>query len=177
MSVYLRAFELEDYKISTLWRNNREITSSLGGNYYYVSSEREKKWIENSIYNDKNNIRLAICLKEKNNYIGNVNLNNIDWINRNAEFSIFIGEKNEWGKGYAQEATKLMLNFGFRQRNLNRIYLTVLENNNPAISLYNKIGFKKEGVFREMLFKDNKYYNLIIMSILKNEFEALDYEF
>lgn len=171
MKVYLRAFEMEDFKILTKWRNDRDITSSLGGNYFFVSSEREKKWIEDAIFNDKNNIRLAICLKGSNKYIGNVNLTNIDFINRNAEFSIFIGEKNEWGKGYATEASKLMLNFGFNQRNLKRIFLTVLENNKVAVHLYEKLGFKKEGILRKVLFKDNKYHNKVIMSILNNEFK------
>ncbi len=172
MRVYLRAFEIEDYKKSIKWRNDQNIWKSTGGNYFFVSSEREKKWIENAIFNDKNNIRLAICLKENNQYIGNVNLVNIEWINRQAEFSIFIGEKKEWRKGYATEATKLMVDFGFNQRNLNRIYLTVLENNKVAIHLYEKMGFKKEGILREALFKDNKYYNLIIMSILKKEYSS-----
>jgi RimJ/RimL family protein N-acetyltransferase len=172
MRVYLRAFEIEDYKKSIKWRNDQNIWKSTDDNYFFVSSEREKKWIENAIFNDKNNIRLAICLKENNKYIGNVNLLNIEWINRQAEFSIFIGEKKEWKKGYATEATKLMVAFGFNQRNLNRIYLTVLENNKVAIYLYEKIGFKKEGILREALFKDNKYYNLIIMSILKEEYSS-----
>jgi len=172
MRVYLRAFEIEDYKKSIKWRNDQNIWKSTGGNYFFVSSEREKKWIENAIFNDKNNIRLAICLKENNKYIGNVNLVNIEWINRQAEFSIFIGEKKEWRKGYATEATKLMVDFGFNQRNLNRIYLTVLENNKVAIHLYEEMGFKKEGILREALFKDNKYYNLIIMSILKEEYSS-----
>jgi len=176
MKVYLRAFELDDYKISVCWRNDREITNSLGGNYFFVSKEREKKWIENAISNDKHNIRLAICLKENNKYIGNVNLLNIDWISRNAEFSIFIGEKKEWNKGYATEATTLMLDFGFNQRNLHRIYLTTLENNIAAIHIYKKIGLKKEGIIREVLFKENEYKNLILMSILKREFEELNYD-
>lgn len=172
MRVYLRAFEIEDYKKSIKWRNDQNIWKSTGGNYFFVSSEREKKWIENAIFNDENNIRLAICLKENDEYIGNINLINIDWINRQAEISIFIGEKKEWGKGYATEATKLMIDFGFSQRNLNRIYLTVLENNKVAIHLYEKIGFKKEGILRETLFKDNKYYNLMIMSILKKVYDV-----
>lgn len=175
MRVYLRAFELDDYKISTRWRNDHEVTNSLGGNYFFVSKGREKKWIENAISNDKHNIRLAICLKENNKYIGNVNILNIDWINRNAEFSILIGEKKEWNKGYATEASKLMIDFGFNQRNLHRIYLTTLENNSAAIHIYEKIGFKKEGIIREVLFKDNEYKNLILMSILKSEFEEFNY--
>ncbi len=90
MEVYLRAFEVDDYKRSVLWRNDREVKNTLGGNNYFVSSEREKKWIENALSNDRDTIRLAICKKEDDSYIGNVNLINIDWVNRSAEFSIFI---------------------------------------------------------------------------------------
>jgi len=52
----------------------------------------------------------------------------------------------------------------------------VLEDNKSAIHIYNKLGFKTEGVLRKSLFKDNKYHNLIIMSILKEEFENCNYE-
>lgn len=174
MEVYLRAFEVDDYKRSVLWRNNREIKKTLGGNNYFVSSEREKKWIENALSNDRDSIRLAICKKDNDTYIGNVNLVNIDWVNGNAEFSIFIGEENEWGKGYGTMATILMLKFGFHERNLHRIYLKVLESNKAAIHLYAKLGFKQEGILRDELFKNDSYHNLIAMSILKNEFNESD---
>ncbi len=171
MRVYLRAFELDDYKKSVKWRNDRSVTKTLGANYYYISSEREKKWVENAINDNKTNIRLAICIKESDEYIGNIYLNSIDWINRNAEFSIFIGDMQEWGKGYATEATQLMLEYGFFQLDLQRIYLKVLEYNEIAINMYKKIGFKIEGIMRKCLFKDNTYHNLILMSILKEEFK------
>jgi len=172
MSVYLRAFELDDYKKSAFWRNNIDVKKNLGGNNHFVSSEREKKWIENSIFNDKNDIKLAICKKENDEYIGNVNLTNINWINRNAEFSIFIGETNDWGKGYATTATMLMLTFGFYQQNLHKIYLTVLENNITAMHIYTKLGFVKEGILRDEIYKNGEYNNMVLMSILKNEFSV-----
>ena len=69
--VYLRALEPEDYKTSIKWRNDDEIWQQLGGVKYFVSEAYEKKWVEDAIFNP-NTIRLAICLKENNLYIGNV---------------------------------------------------------------------------------------------------------
>lgn len=52
---------------------------------------------------------------------------------------------------------------------MHRIYLTVLENNKNAYNLYKKIGFKEDGVLRDAIFKNGKYCNLIMMSILLND--------
>ncbi len=70
MRIYLRALEIEDHKITTKWRNDAAITELLGGNTYFISHEREKKWVENVIANDLTNIRLGICLIENNHFIG-----------------------------------------------------------------------------------------------------------
>lgn len=176
MKVYLRALEPEDYKISYKWRNDINVNRLLGGNVFFVSQEREKKWVENAIYDDKNNIRLAICLLENNKYIGNVNMTSIDWNNRNAELSIFIGEKDEWGKGYAKDACIQIMEHGFKQLGLIRIHLTVLHENQKAISLYEKLGFVKEGLLRNCIFKDNEFKSLFIMSMLKSEFDIKYHE-
>ena len=84
-----------------------------------------------------------------------------------------IGDKRNYDKGYGTEATKLMLNHAFNNLNLNRIYLKVLEDNPRAIKIYDKCGFKKEGVLRSAVYKNGSYKNLIIMSILKEEFALL----
>lgn len=68
--IYLRAFEPDDYKISAKWRNDDQIWSMLGGTKYFVSSAYEKKWVEDAIFNSKD-IRLAVCLRENDLYIGN----------------------------------------------------------------------------------------------------------
>jgi RimJ/RimL family protein N-acetyltransferase len=170
MKVYLRALELSDIENLVKWRNNLEITSSLGGNTVYVSKLRENEWIKNAILNDAEDIRLAICLKENDEYIGNVNLTSINWINRSAEYSIMIGEKDHWGKGLGKEATLLILKYAFEELNLNRIYLTVRNDNERARNLYKKIGFTQEGILRESIYKNNKYIDMFMMSILRDEF-------
>ncbi len=92
-------------------------------------------------------------------------------IDRNAEFAIYIGDPQYKGKGRL-EATIDTLGFGFYNLGLHRIQLKVLTENTIAISLYEKIGFIKEGIIREVVFKNNSFKDEISMSILKNEFNA-----
>ena len=108
--IFLRALEPNDYLVSINWRNDDEIHKMVGGTKYFVSSAREKKWVEEAIFsNDR--VVLAICLKDNNKYIGNIMLQEIDYINRSAHVPILIGDKAEWNKGYATEARMLMLKF------------------------------------------------------------------
>lgn len=170
MDIYLRALEIKDYPVTSAWRNDSEVTDLLAGNIYPTSPDREKSWIQDVIMDDRANIRLGVVLKENDKLIGMVNLVNIQWINRNAEFSILLGDKEEWGKGYGKQATAEMLKFGFLERNLERIYLTVDVEHQKAITLYEKLGFKKEGLLRKHHFRKGKYRDVFIYSILKEEY-------
>lgn len=172
MEIYLRALNTDDYKFTFLWRNDIQITSTLGGNTYFVSEEREKKWVEDHMLNDRKNLYLIICLKLDKTPIGMVSLTNIDHLNRKAEFAIQVGNKEFQSKGIGKAATKLMLQHGFNQLNLNKIYLTVLQSNERAIKLYESLNFSCDGILRDELFKNGKYYDLITMSILKLQFDV-----
>ena len=172
MKVYLRALEESDVENLVRWRNDREVTDSLGGSTFFVSSIREKDWVSHVVKNDRNDIRLAICLADNNKHIGNISLTSINWINRSAVYSIFIGEKSEWGKGYAGEASRLILDYGFKELNLHRIHLTVKPDNLRAQKLYENMGFKKEGVLRESVYKNGAYVDMICMAVLKSEYNG-----
>lgn len=167
--VYLRALEPNDYLVSVKWRNDEDIQNMVGGPKYFVSSEREKKWIQDAIFsNDK--IVLAICLKENNKYIGNVMLQEFDYINRSGHVPIMIGDKSEWNKGYATEARMMMLKFAFEERGLERIFAYVIEGNEASIRLHEKCGYKIEGVLRKSIYKNGKYYNQTLLAVLKEDF-------
>ena len=75
--------------------------------------------------------------------------------------------------GYGKEAFKLTIEFGFEELNFHRIYLTVLEYNEPAIKLYEKLGFKREGVYREFIHRDGKRYDMYLYGILRPEWEKI----
>lgn len=166
MKIGLRALELNDLSFLVKWRNDVEITSTLGGNRFFVSNLREESWIRNS-ENDRTSVRLIIEDLETSSPLGLVNLTSISWINRSAEFSIFIGEKQCQGKGAGHSASKLMLEYAFNELNLERVYLYALEDNKRAIELYKKLGFIQEGCLINSVFKNGKYNNLVLMALIR----------
>lgn len=172
MRVYLRAFEPEDYKTTIEWRKNEYTWNLLVGPKYFVSSEYEKKWVENAIFDNKN-IKLAICTMKDNMHIGNIYLEKIDLINRNANIGIIIGDNTNCGKGYGTEAILLMLQYAFYERGLERVFATILESNYPSQKLFKKCGFREEGILRKSVFKNGHFLNKIIVSILRDEFDKV----
>lgn len=170
--IYLRALELEDYQVTINWRNDEDIQNMVGGPKYFVSVEKEKEWLRNAIFsNDR--IVLGICLKENDKLIGTVNIQEFDWINRSCHVPVLIGDKDEWSKGYATEARMMALRYAFYERNMNRVWATILDTNIASVKMNEKCGFKQEGVLRKSVFKDGVYHDQILMSILREEFDEV----
>ena len=167
--IYLRALEPDDYKTTIKWRNDDEIWSMVGGPKHFVSTAYEKEWILNAISN-KNEIRLGICLVENNQLIGLCSVIDIDWINRSAHCPSMIGEKQYWNKGYGTEARKLLLEFAFKERCFERVWALVLESNIGSAKMLEKCSYKKEGILRNSVYKNGRYQNQIIFSILSSEY-------
>lgn len=167
--VYLRALEPEDYKTSINWRRNDTIWNQLGGVKYYVSESYEKKWVENAI-SDNTSIRLAVCLKADDTYIGNVYITDINMINRSGRIHVLIGEEAYWGQGYAKEAYLQLMEYAFNERAFHRLVAHILEDNIASRKMHDKCGFKIEGVLRESVFKNGRWQNQIVMSILEDEY-------
>lgn len=118
----------------------------------------------------RNSIWLAIIFKDDNKHIGNIDVSEIDWINRVGTYNILIGDRSYQGKGIGYDASHLILNHVFNRLNLNRVQLGVDERNIGALRLYKKLGFKEEGVLRSAIVSKNAYFNIIKMSILSSEY-------
>ena len=92
-----------------------------------------------------------------------------DFINRFAIFYLAILDSHNWSKGYGSEATMLMVNYAFQTLNLNRIQLHVCAENISAIKIYQKVGFVKEGVLRQAMYRRGGFVDFWVMGILKEE--------
>ena len=137
MEVRIRPLIEEDAKTSYHWRNNPEIFKYTGANYdHIITLEDETNWIR-QVISKKNDFRCAILVD--GNYVGNIYLTNIQ--DGKAEYQIFIGEKNYWGKGVAKIASRLIISYGFENLQLNIIWLKVKKNNKRAYGLYKALGF------------------------------------
>jgi len=84
-----------------------------------------------------------------------------------------IGDKSYWNQGYGTEALRLLLRVGFETLNLHRIFLRVYETNPRAIRAYEKAGFVQEGRQRQAEFKDGRYIDVLVMSMLVAEYDTL----
>lgn len=173
IAIYLREVTERDLDAINKYRNNKGLTDLLGGVLRFVNIETDQKWLQSYQGSRANNVRCAICLEDSDELIGVVYLLDIDWVSRTAEFAIFIGDEKHRGKGIGKETTIKMLQHGFSSMNLNRIHLKVLDYNERAIKLYERLGFKEEGIMRQAVYKNGEYRNLKLMSILKKEAENL----
>ncbi|SAL56785.1 GCN5 family acetyltransferase [Caballeronia arvi] len=168
--IFLRELERGDLSTINAWRADRSLVSLLGGNFRYVGREIDDKWFDGYLGSRVNNVRLAVCLKSSRELIGVTYLLGIDWLNRSAEFSIQIGAESARGRGFGEAAARSTLAHAFVDLNLHRIALNVLEGNARAISLYEKLGFRAEGLHRQAVFKDGRYLNVVCMALLSTEF-------
>jgi len=140
MNVYIRPLEVADAATSYLWRNNPLVWEHTGTKPdREITLDMENKWIRVAVKN-KNEKRFAICVSSTNEYIGNVQLTNIE-LSR-AEFHIFIGEPQFWGKGIGRIATDLLLTYAFEELSLKEVCLFVKIANEQAIALYRNCGFR-----------------------------------
>lgn len=142
MPVYIRPLEEKDCEVSYVWRNDPEIWKFTRNRpSHVITIENEREWIR-KVLQDKNACRFAICISATNQYIGNVQLTDIDEEKGSAEFHLFIGEREYWGKNVATQATRLVLDYARKHiRFIRTVYLSVAPENTAAICVYKKSGF------------------------------------
>jgi len=168
---YLSPCSLEDAEKWTEWDNDLEFAIPLGEEAFMVFSLDKMKEIIGNLIKKQDPIFSIIDLKT-DTPIGRCMLFNVDKVNRKAMLGIGIGSKKYWNKGYGQDATKLLLDYGFNLLNLNNIMLGVFSYNQRAINCYRKIGFKEMGRRRKSKIIGGKIFDEIFMDILAEEFES-----
>ena len=176
---YLRPFTKEDITDRYLsWFHDQEVTKYTSHGLFKYTKEMAIEFLENA--DKKGDVIWAIVTKLRSNtddseilydYIGNIALQNINWINLNAEFAGIIGEKEYWGKGIGTEAIGLLFNHGFKKLNLHKIYLGTARQNTGMRAIALNLGMKEEGNLRDHVFLNGYYQDIIQYGILKDEWK------
>ncbi len=176
--IRFRGIEQADLASFVKWINDPDVLPGIGI-YLPFAMADEEDWYEKMRNRppDEHNLAIETHFAAGGSgeqipwtLIGSWGFFNLDQHNRCSEFGIMIGDKSYWNQGYGTEAVRLLCQHGFYSLNLNRIYLRVLENNLQAIRAYEKAGFTHEGRQRQAEFKAGHYLDLLVMSILRNEF-------
>ncbi|AHV95178.1 acetyltransferase [Paenibacillus sabinae T27] len=166
--VYLRPINTEDAEWYYHQLYGTETRRLTGTQKMYTKEQIERYVLEKA--DDASAVLLLIALNENDERIGDIAIQDIDRMNRNANIRIAVSEENQQGKGYGREALLLMLEYGFGILNLHRLELEVYSYNKRALHVYEGLGFTKEGVRREALYYDHEYHDIITMSLLEEEY-------
>jgi RimJ/RimL family protein N-acetyltransferase len=169
---YLSPCSVEDAEKWAEWDNDLEVAIPLGDEAYtQLPLDKTREAIGDMI--KKQEYVFSIVELETDNLIGRCVLFAMDKVDRRAMLGIAIGEKAYWNKGFGQDATRLLLDYGFNLLNLNNIMLGVFSYNQRAVSCYQKVGFKEIGRRRQARIIGGKKYDVILMDILAEEFESV----
>ena len=165
--IYLSPRNSEDVEIFTEWLNDFETTDYIGKSGQLVSLESEREFLEEHCNEEAS---FVIVTLDGDKMIGTISLEKINHLHRRATLGVFIGDKEYRNNGYGSEAIRLILDYGFNYLNLNNIELNYLEFNERAKKCYEKIGFKGSGRRRKSEFVGGKFYDVVHMDILAEEF-------
>jgi RimJ/RimL family protein N-acetyltransferase len=173
--IRLRAAEKTDIDSFMKWINDPDVTENLML-VWPMSRIEEERWYENMLERPASEHVLVIDIKDPENpeewrAIGTCQFMQIDWRNLSAELGIMIGDKSFWNQGYGTETMRMLLEHGFNVLNLHRIWLQVYAKNARGIRSYQKAGFIHEGQFRQAHYQHGRYYDVHLMSVLKDEWQ------
>lgn len=151
------------------WWDDAEVTHFLEmGARPTREKDIEAFWRMTSESDD--NVVFAIRAKD-GRVVGTCGLYAISWVCRRAQFNILIGERDVWGKGYGTEAARLILHYAFDKLNLESVQLGVNADNQRAIASYQRAGFVAEGVRRRFIYRNGRYYDMAVFSVLREEYK------
>jgi ribosomal-protein-alanine N-acetyltransferase len=152
------------------WLNDPEVCE---GNRHAIFPKTQTALVDYIKKLEKSNsqVVLAFLLRSDSRHIGNVSLQDIDFLNRSADLAILLGAKEFWGNGYGLEVIFEMLKYGFQRLGLRRITCGTLSNNIGMQKIALKIGFQQEGVRREAVYKNGKFHDIIEYGIFADEFQ------
>ena len=169
-NIYLRSLEETDLDGNYVnWLNDDQVCKYNSHHVFPYTFCQAKEYI-NNILSSKNDLVLAIVLKENDKHVGNISLQGIDYLSRNAEFAILLGDKNYWGKGIAKQASLLIMNHGFIALNLHRIYCGTSSENIPMQKLAKFLCMTEEGIRKDALYKNGVFVDIIEYGVLKDDF-------
>lgn len=146
---------------------NLQVSTTKG-----LTLEKEKKWIRSQkAKRDKNKgYTFVVIDKNTKKLLGSCGVKDVDVYNSNCEIGYWLA-KPCWGKGYASDFLQLLLNFCFRELDLNKVWAYTADFNVRSQGLLKKNGFKQVGKLRKHTLVNNKFIDSIYFDLLKSEWK------
>jgi RimJ/RimL family protein N-acetyltransferase len=166
--IVLRAVEKADNTMLLSLINDPDTEMMLGGSSWPVSESDQLKWFEHQEHS-RDVLRCIVALQNDGRALGTIILSDIDQKNATGHIHIKMLKDGGRGRGYGTDAVKTMVRYAFEELRLNCIYANILAYNDASIKLFERCGFKKDGVLRQRVYKKGKFVDMLAYSILITE--------
>jgi UDP-4-amino-4,6-dideoxy-N-acetyl-beta-L-altrosamine N-acetyltransferase len=169
--IKLTPLEESDIDLLYIWQNTSNLRDLTMAFRFPIQKETVKNWIVNHReQNGKSSVIFAI--RQEGSLVGTVQLNNINHYHRKATLGIYIGELQKRNSGLGFVSSALIIDYAFNGLDMRKIGLEVLWINQNAIALYEKLGFRKEGVKVNDYFLDGRYLDVCIYGLQRSQWET-----
>jgi RimJ/RimL family protein N-acetyltransferase len=167
--VYLRPGERSDIPLFVTWLTDARTTEHLALRSP-IGLAMEERWFDDMLdHHGRDRWFFVICRIEDDRPVGSTDLHEIGLTNGGAGLGILIGDPADTSQGYGSDAIRALLDFGFGELRLERIWLDVYADNARARHVYERVGFVQEATFRRGLFRHGQYVDVVRMAVLRGE--------
>ncbi len=170
--IRLTAVRETDAETMQRWTEDSIFANLASSNVSYPRTAKQIKDRIESSQSGKDGYFFAMRPLNGDDLVGLLGLVEIEWNNGVGWVSIEIGDEYHRGQGYGTEAMSLILDYAFLELNFRKVQLSVFDYNKPALAVYEKIGFQREGALREFGFRFNTAYDMYFYGILRREWLA-----
>lgn len=174
--IRLEHFNRQDFDLLISWIDSPEFLMQWAGPHfnYPLDIKQLNQYIKGANEENSKVHIYKVVLVKNNETIGHISLNNIDFKNRSARIGkVLLGNQNIRGKGIGQKMVTEVLKVAFDHLSLHRVGLGVFTFNESAIKSYEKVGFVKEGLLRDVRKAGDEYWSLWEMSMLENKWRNM----
>jgi ribosomal-protein-alanine N-acetyltransferase len=154
------------------WFNDEELCRTLQKHYFPNTMESQAAFWEKRIQSPSDLLQLGICRPEGGPIVGIISLSSIDFINRNAEFSIVIGDRSAQNLSIFVDSCKLLFNHAFYTLNMNRIFGGSISKELVTL-LCRMLNCKNEGISRQQVYKHGQYHDAYRYAVLREDFSQI----
>ena len=161
--IYLRPITADDTELAVRWRNQPSVVA----NFLYrkpITPKDHEDWLANKGFKGLVH-QFIVCRNEDDKPLGSAYLQNFDEESRRAEWGIYLGEEQTYGKGVGTEAGHLILDYAFNTLGLHKVVSRVLARNTASARMSEKVGSIQEAYLRDEYFLDGQYEDLILFGI------------
>jgi len=168
----MRGMERTDLEFLKKWISNEKVTHYLETGDRPPTIERLNEQFDRES-KSQNDIPFMVIHQKGNVPIGWGGLYDINWIKRSCEMRFFIGETKYWKLTAVLESEKLLIQYAFEKLNLHKVRAGANIENKGSWKVLEREGFVKEGVFRDSVYRNGKYYDVYVYSMLRKEYDKL----